>query len=930
MKFQRPEHFTRQTAGIVGSTFNIQMTDKLFETLYSKLYKYKEEAVCRELMCNYLDSHQMRDRQMRVVMASYVTSCLAVSTPPNLNPWLDYGRRGEVHLPSEMEPYLEVKDFGIGLPIEKIIGEPLPAREGEFLLAGNRVVGGLQTDAEGNVTEYQLSENDEVIGHPGMLDGKLVFRDPYNNEIIRGPGLYTTLFHSTKETDNNQIGAFGLGSKSPFSVSDSFTVESRWNGQVHNFLMFLDANRIPRVDVLTKDFDTRDPKPIPTEEKNGLTIRVPIKTSRYHIFNQALAKLCRVFLPHELPIIDSDAPCVINPITRDNQVGNTYVQPKINIGRHYAVMGGVAYPIDIQVLSEGLRDVLARMPETYTMFELGSLNVPPSREELEYGEISVQEIERELAAVRDNFISGLIERVQLARERGVLHGIMAWKDIENVYGEGMGNIVRQSLPADPRFSDKYEHIRLPRMAVEKIEGEYTEEVYLHPFTMMSYYGNQREDANKILSGEVSRATFVVLDKNTAFLQKIKHLEANNYGSTIYVITPKDRMGAGISINFDTKGKQFLGGFKDPEKVIAYRNEWFGDKKEINYAAFGDKFLEHFDGLIPNVFLMSELTYEKLVVDPYPGILAYHSAPSWNSGISSKNMRGEEVINLTEHGKLAFFKISGWNMAHEYKGKSLDWKGIEEMSTVLDVVAGRSADRNTVTLARRLGLAHSTFYMGRRKATKFMEDNSSYFVDINDVMAQLGEELSKYQDVLQHILDNKEYNERRNQWGFARHALWVAQELGDAELINNAKKYIENIRPSWERVQRNRKTEYSRLNNKLQTPTPQGGLMSPGVAYGVYTAVRKSIWSDILGFKLDYADSNLRRRSYLAVKFGLEKDLPTVFDKIGQTGKKPKVKIRTALEQNRLLKLLSTFKPQYLRYGESVEDYRRRILRDLAS
>ena len=38
--------------------------------------------------------------------------------------------------------------------------------------------------------------------------------------------LYSSYFTSTKTNTNNQIGAFGLGSKSPFSYTDTFTVTS--------------------------------------------------------------------------------------------------------------------------------------------------------------------------------------------------------------------------------------------------------------------------------------------------------------------------------------------------------------------------------------------------------------------------------------------------------------------------------------------------------------------------------------------------------------------------------------------------------------------------------------------------------------------------------------------------------------------------------
>mgnify|MGYP000694507503 CR=1 FL=1 len=42
--------------------------------------------------------------------------------------------------------------------------------------------------------------------------------------------LYTRIFKSTKETTNDQTGALGLGSKSPFAYTDTFSVVAYLNG----------------------------------------------------------------------------------------------------------------------------------------------------------------------------------------------------------------------------------------------------------------------------------------------------------------------------------------------------------------------------------------------------------------------------------------------------------------------------------------------------------------------------------------------------------------------------------------------------------------------------------------------------------------------------------------------------------------------------
>jgi len=51
--------------------------------------------------------------------------------------------------------------------------------------------------------------------------------------------LYTTYFDSTKDDSNLFVGALGLGSKSPFSYAESFTVTSFFNGEKRAYAAFV-------------------------------------------------------------------------------------------------------------------------------------------------------------------------------------------------------------------------------------------------------------------------------------------------------------------------------------------------------------------------------------------------------------------------------------------------------------------------------------------------------------------------------------------------------------------------------------------------------------------------------------------------------------------------------------------------------------------
>lgn len=82
--------------------------------------------------------------------------------------------------------------------------------------------------------------------------------------------IYTTFFRSTKDNSNEDIGGFGIGSKSPLAYADYFIAISIKDGK-KNVIITSKNNDIPSYEVMLKDH--------PTDEENGTVIRIPIKES---------------------------------------------------------------------------------------------------------------------------------------------------------------------------------------------------------------------------------------------------------------------------------------------------------------------------------------------------------------------------------------------------------------------------------------------------------------------------------------------------------------------------------------------------------------------------------------------------------------------------------------------------------------------------
>lgn len=91
--------------------------------------------------------------------------------------------------------------------------------------------------------------------------------------------IFCNLGQSTKDSDNNQIGGFGIGSKSPFKYTDTYTVKTVFSGIEYMYIMVINENDIPECNLI---YETE------TTAESGTEIIIPIKNkSDYDKFKSA-------------------------------------------------------------------------------------------------------------------------------------------------------------------------------------------------------------------------------------------------------------------------------------------------------------------------------------------------------------------------------------------------------------------------------------------------------------------------------------------------------------------------------------------------------------------------------------------------------------------------------------------------------------------
>ena len=79
--------------------------------------------------------------------------------------------------------------------------------------------------------------------------------------------IYTTYFESTKTDSNSFIGALGLGSKSPFSYTDNFTVTAIKDGKRGIYSAFINGDGVPSIALMMEE---------ETDEPNGVEIKFSV------------------------------------------------------------------------------------------------------------------------------------------------------------------------------------------------------------------------------------------------------------------------------------------------------------------------------------------------------------------------------------------------------------------------------------------------------------------------------------------------------------------------------------------------------------------------------------------------------------------------------------------------------------------------------
>lgn len=324
----------------VGTTgeFRIRNSAKAFKILSDGLYSNKIRAIIRELSCNAVDSHVAAGK---------------ADVP------------FEVHLPTILEPWFSVRDFGTGLD-------------------GNQV------------------EN-----------------------------IYTTYFESTKTNSNDFIGALGLGSKSPFSYTENFTVTAIKDGVQRIYSAFINEAGVPSIAAMGES---------PTTEGNGVEVKFSV-IERYD-YQSFISEAYKVFMWFKVkPKITG----VANFEHKNFEYKEKNIVPGVHVGESrygagsFALMGNIAYPLDnIPDVEKNFKELADLLRCNLVLeFDIGELDFAASREQLSYIPLTLNSIRRKLEALNANLA------VHLAAKANAIEN--EWERAYFLYEESQSRLYKAAV-----------------------------------------------------------------------------------------------------------------------------------------------------------------------------------------------------------------------------------------------------------------------------------------------------------------------------------------------------------------------------------------------------------------------------------------------------------------------------------------------------
>ena len=355
--------------------------------------------------------------------------------------------------------------------------------------------------------------------------------------------LYTTYFESTKTDSNEFIGALGLGSKSPFSYTENFTVTAIKDGRKGIYTAFINEQGVPSIALMMEE-ETADP--------TGVEVRFAVE-DRYD-FDKFRSEARAVYEYFKLrPVVSGNANFTfVDPTYKDKDIipGVHY----IGFGcSSYAIMGNIKYPIQIPSSDKVLGNLDKLLSCGLVMeFDIGELDFQASREGLSYIPATVDAIKSKLEKLNDRLSQHLAEEVNKIENSWDRAIFIYEKRHEYLWEAAVRKYVTDNKPELIGFSN-YGSIEIYQFKFDDLELPEKYNIDLRVFSKQRSYQTchteipykDYNDGKFYWKVRVTQETcFVITDTKVGAVERAKYhwrtSQMNTKNSTVYVISAHDK------------------------------------------------------------------------------------------------------------------------------------------------------------------------------------------------------------------------------------------------------------------------------------------------------------------------------------------------------------------------------------------------------
>ena len=375
---------------------------------------------------------------------------------------------------------------------------------------------------------------------------------------------YTTYFDSNKTHSNDFVGCMGLGSKTPFTLSDAFTVTSIKDNKKTTVINYLDEN-VPNFSIISEENTT---------EASGTEIKfTPTEANVFGKLRESAQSILGYFDVTPNLTIGSTKEEVKVPTKRLEGKDWYYVDSQLVHSNSVILMGNVAYPFNFCDVSDDFEKKYG-WSETYEYRRLinnivfrvpiGNLDVTASREEIgwtsEGREYMVNFVERVYNEIKDIMNEQLNECKNFWDARILFNSMIGYNeeyysDIERDRNGSIGHfkwsekLSWNGIDISERYGDASKNPNLEKMNYRLF--------WLGSPKRNRYHGadkvNRRSDVHGIIPFD-SDVEFFQNDLSTGSVSRVNHYVRDNKNKVVLVFD-----------EFTNKERKYL-------KLIGYPNK----------------------------------------------------------------------------------------------------------------------------------------------------------------------------------------------------------------------------------------------------------------------------------------------------------------------------------------------------------------------